>query len=334
MDKGDESSSISSTSASASVTNISNSSRNMFLNQVNKNSHKIAKSIRKPLPLPNPAAAAPASSSIIPITDQNPNNSGLGQTPPLSQQPPVYNINKDDFRDVVQKLTGSPAHERLPTPPPPPVTHPRPPSSRLQRIRPPPLAQISNRPNQITPFLNRPQNDAGHRPPAHAQPLPPLPSVHTAAESPISAYMRFLHHSAAPPLWNGVAPIGGPRPDSLLPQNEFGQRPPLPLSPLQPSESPTSAYMRFFQSSAVSSSAASPQQPPLVQPPLTSSAAFPSLFPTIPLSPLPFGCIPSPRSPYGKMSPGFLFPSTGQFGLPQLPLSPTLPVPSPRWKGM
>ncbi|KAL6504246.1 hypothetical protein OROGR_026169 [Orobanche gracilis] len=332
MDKGDESSSICSTSAS--VTNISNSSRNMFLNQVNKNSHKIAKSIRKPLSVPNPAAA---SSSIIPVTDPNPDNSGLGQTMPQSQPPPVYNINKDDFRDVVQKLTGSPAHERLPAPRPPPVTHPRPPSSRLQRIRPPPLAQISNRPNQITPFLNRPQNDAGHRPPAHAQPLPPLPSVHTAAESPISAYMRFFHHSAAPPLWDGVAPIGGPPPDSMLPQNEFGQRPPPPLSPLQPSESPTSAYIRFFQSSALSSSSASPQ-PPLVQPssqpPLTSSDAFPSLFPRMPLSPLPFGCIPSPRSPYGKMSPGFLFQSTCQFGFPHLPLSPTLPVPSPRWKGM
>ncbi|KAI3460048.1 hypothetical protein Pfo_016711 [Paulownia fortunei] len=345
MDKGlgNESTSIS----SATITN-SSSNRDMFLKQVNKNSHKIAKPIRKPLPPPTTTA-----SSTIPIPDPNPHNLGPGQAPPQSQQPPVYNINKNDFRDVVQKLTGSPAHERIPTPP-PPATHPRPPSSRLQRIRPPPLAQISNRPPQLTQILPRPQNDSGQRGPAAAvpaqpfPPLPPLPSVHPAAESPISAYMRFLQSSAsslAPsPLWNGVAPVG-PRPDSLLPQNEFGQRP--PFSPLQPAESPISAYMRFLQSSASSSSAASPQgngvappppPPPLVasqqQQPLPSSATFPSPFPVLPLSPLPFGCVPSPRSPYGMMSPSFLFSPTGQLGLPQLPLSPTLPVPSPRWKGM
>ena len=28
-------------------------------------------------------------------------------------QPPVYNINKNDFRDVVQKLIGSPTHKRF-----------------------------------------------------------------------------------------------------------------------------------------------------------------------------------------------------------------------------
>ncbi|XP_042017755.1 VQ motif-containing protein 9-like [Salvia splendens] len=45
--------------------------------------------------------------------------------------------------------------------------------------------------------------------------------------------------------------------------------------------------------------------------------------------PLPFGCIPSPKSPYGA-----LFSPTGQLGLPQLPLSPTPPLSSPRWKGI
>ncbi|KAL0366385.1 UNVERIFIED_CONTAM: VQ motif-containing protein 9 [Sesamum radiatum] len=322
------------------------SNRDMFLKQVNKNSHKIAKPFRKPLPLPT---ATP------PILDPNPHNSG--QTQLQSQQPPVYNINKNDFRDVVQKLTGSPAHERFPTPP-PPVTHPRPPSSRLQRIRPPPLAQITNRPPQLTQLAPRPPNDVGQRgpaaPQAHPQPFPPLPpfpSVHPAAESPISAYMRFLQSSAstaAPsPLWNGPAPTG-PRPDPLVPQNDFGQR--APFSPLLPAESPVSAYMRFLQSSPYPSSAASPRgngvappppppsHPPVVAPqqppPSPFSAAFPPPFPVLPLSPLPFGCAPSPRSPYGMISPSFLFSPTGQFGLPQLPLSPTLPVPSPRWKGM
>ncbi|XP_012838888.1 PREDICTED: VQ motif-containing protein 9 [Erythranthe guttata] len=341
MDKGlgnDESTnnnSISSSSAAASSNN-----RDMFIKQVNKNSHKIAKPIRKPLPLPTTASAAASSS------DPNPLNPGLGQ--PQSQQPPVYNINKNDFRDVVQKLTGSPAHERFPTPPPPPppVTHPRPPSSRLQRIRPPPLAQITNRPPQLNQQLPRPQNDVGQRGPPAAQgqaftPLPPLPSVHPAAESPISAYMRFLQSSSPSPspLWNAVPPTGH-RPDSLMPQNEFGQRP--PFSSMTPPESPISAYMRYLQNSAASSSAPRqgngvtlpPPQPPFFAPqhhhPPPSSASFPPL----PLSPLPFGCIPSPRSPYGMNSPSFLFSPTGQFGMPQLPLSPTPPVTSPRWKGM
>ncbi|KAK6116153.1 hypothetical protein DH2020_008422 [Rehmannia glutinosa] len=339
MDKGlgnDSSSSISSatiTNSNNSNSSHSHSNRDMFLKQVNKNSHKIAKPIRKPLPFPTTTPVS-SSASIPQILDPNPHNPG--HAPPHSQQPPVYNINKNDFRDVVQKLTGSPAHERLPTPP-PPVTHPRPPSSRLQRIRPPPLAQISNRPPQLTQILPRAQNDAGQRPPSgHAQPLPPLPpfpSVHPAAESPISAYMRFLQNpgsSVAPsPLWNGVAP-----------PNEFGQRP--PLSPLQPTDSPISSYMRFLGSSSAASPRGGgvaplpPPQPPFAAPnqPLTSSAGFPSGFPPMPLSPLPFGCAPSPRSPYGMISPSFLLSPTGQFGLPQLPMSPTLPVPSPRWKGM
>lgn len=350
MDKGlgNESTSISSSATITNTSGSSSSNREMFLKQVNKNSHKITKPLRKPL-LPPPTTTA-AASSIIPIPDQNPQNPGLAQ--PQSQQPPVYNINKNDFRDVVQKLTGSPAHERFPTPP-PPVTHPRPPSSRLQRIRPPPLAQISNRPPHLTQLLPRPPNDAGQRggagpSGAAAQgqafpPLPPLPSVHPAAESPISAYMRFLQSSASAPspspLWSGVAPAGH-RPDSLMPQNEFGQR--APFSPLPPAESPISAYMRYLQNSA-SSSAAPPQgnalappppQPPLFPPHQQQHPSSSSPFPVLPLSPLPFGCVPSPRSPYGIMSPSFLFSPTGQFGLPQLPLSPNLPVPSPRWKGM
>ncbi|KAK4387709.1 VQ motif-containing protein 9 [Sesamum angolense] len=293
------------------------SNRDMFLKQVNKNSHKIAKPFRKPLP---PPTATP------PILDPNPHNSG---TQLQSQQPPVYNINKNDFRDVVQKLTGSPAHERFPTPP-PPVTHPRPPSSRLQRIRPPPLAQITNRPPQLTQLAPRPPNDVGQRGPAAPQaqpfpPLPPFPSVHPAAESPISAYMRFLQSSAstaAPsPLWNGPAPTG-PRPDSLVPQNEFGQR--APFSPLLPAESPVSAYMRFLQSSPLiccfagrSSATRLRRKPPFVAP-QPAAAAFSCCFPppssVLPLSPLPFGCAPSPRSPYGMIITSFLFSPTGQFG--------------------
>lgn len=342
MDKGfvggDDSASASSVSYSNSG-NSSSSSRDVYLKHVSRNSHKISKPIRKPLPLPPTAAAAApslsSSASAISILDPN---SGQGQ--PQSQQPPVYNINKNDFRDVVQKLTGSPAHERFTAPTPPAAAQTRPPSSRLQRIRPPPLSQIVNRPPQ-----NFPQNDGVQQGAQPFTPLPPLPSVHPAAESPVSAYMRFLQSSAstasASPLWNGVAPIA-PRPGAVLPQNESGQRAAAqPQSSLQPPESPVSAYMRFLQSSYSSSTAppqwnaTAPTQQSSLLPQLQQQqipfppAAFSSPFPGLPLSPLPFGCIPSPRSPYGT-----LFSPTGQLGLPQLPLSPTLPVSSPRWKGM
>lgn len=304
--------------------NSSTSSRDVYLKHVSRNSHKISKPLRKPLPLPPTASAASAvvpslssSASAISILDPS---SGHPQS--QSQQPPVYNINKNDFRDVVQRLTGSPAHERFTTPT-PPAAQTRPPSSRLQRIRPPPLAQIVNRPPQILP-----QNDGVQQGAQPFTPLPPLPSVHPAAESPISAYMRFFQGSAsaasASPLWNGVAQ-----------HTDASQR------AQAPAESPVSAYMRFLQSSYTSSTAppqwnasAPPQHSALLPPmqqqqlPFPTSAAS-SSFPGLPLSPLPFGCIPSPRSPYGT-----LFSPTGQLGLPQLPLSPTLPVSSPRWKGM
>ncbi|GAB2224253.1 hypothetical protein Droror1_Dr00005005 [Drosera rotundifolia] len=123
-----------------------------------------------------------------------PNQNQQNQQNNTNNQPPVYNINKNDFRDVVQKLTGAPPHNISSPPPPPPpqqvpiIQAPKPPSSRLQRIRPPPLSQISNRP---PPLLGGPSF------PTPSSPLPPLPSCHAAAESPITAYMRFLHGSVS-----------------------------------------------------------------------------------------------------------------------------------------
>ncbi|KAJ4889355.1 VQ motif-containing protein 9 [Raphanus sativus] len=65
------------------------------------------------------------------------------------QPHPVYNINKNDFRDVVRKRTGSPTHERISAPPSQqPVHHPKAhQSSRLHRIRPPLVAHVVNRPS-------------------------------------------------------------------------------------------------------------------------------------------------------------------------------------------
>ncbi|XP_020095540.1 VQ motif-containing protein 9-like [Ananas comosus] len=153
-----------------------------------------------------------------------------GGAPPLQPQPPVYNIDKSDFRDVVQKLTGSPAHHQIRPPQPPPAPAPAPasaPPSRLHRIRPPPLAHLSPRP-QAPPLapLAPPIVPAGEpwtRPPL--SPLPPLPAVSAAAESPISAYMRRLRAGGAgagiPAL--GPFPAAPPGAPAL---------PPPPSSPL------------------------------------------------------------------------------------------------------
>ncbi|XP_016453115.1 VQ motif-containing protein 9 [Nicotiana tabacum] len=302
---------------STSATSSSSSgNRDMYLKHLNKISHKISKPIRKPPPPP--------------LFDNNQNLQTRPQAqtqhapppgPPLQnlqpqpqQQPPVYNINKSDFRDVVQKLTGSPAHERISTPP--PIQQPKAPSSRLQRIRPPPLAQITNRP---PPFVNASNVVAGGgigcgggfvgcQRPVHAQPLsplPPFPAVHAAAESPISAYMRFLQSSIASGS-SGLSPLA-PRWINVGPPQ---QQPPFP-----PQSFPL------------------PQQQNIPPPPTASSSVLPP-FPAFPSSPLPFGCLPSPKSPYGLLSPSLLLSPSGHLGFQQLPLSPTLPVPSPKWKGI
>ncbi|KAK7282827.1 hypothetical protein RIF29_11908 [Crotalaria pallida] len=310
-----------------STTTTTNTSHN-YLRQLNKLSQKITKPIiKKPTFDPPPPPPQPPQNQTFqnPNNQTQPHNNNNNNNNNLQHQPPVYNINKNDFRDVVQKLTGSPAHDRTlsnPTPPPPLIHQPKPPSSRLQRIRPPPLAQISNRPQ--TPLLNQPHlqpnnavnNNANFnfsafgRPLAPLSPLPPFPTVHAAAESPVSAYMRYLHNSM--PAAVDSKPFSGFSHSTPLVSPRWNNFPPPP-----------------------------PQQPPLPQqeqPQPSQQAAVPSSSSSsfqMPASPLPFGCLNSPiSSSFHLNSPGLLFsPNSGQLGFPQLPLSPTVPVPSPRWRG-
>ncbi|KAJ4966093.1 hypothetical protein NE237_017942 [Protea cynaroides] len=310
------------------------SSRDQYLKQLNKISHKITKDARPP-----PIRKYPI--------DFHQNQQQQQSQQQQQHQPPVYNINKNDFRDVVQKLTGSPAHERnFSTPP--PIHPPKPPSSRLQRIRPPPLAHLSNRPppplaNAILPppasvggtaIVASLANNAANtnctgnnngRSVSPLSPLPPFPSVHAAAESPISAYMRYLQSSIStgdseskrfssglsplvPPRWNNpnsLQPLVSPRWNNI---NADPLQPPQPQPQLQQ------------------------QQQNLL--PSPTAAMSPAQFP-MPLSPLPFGKLPSPRSPYPLLSPTFMFsPTAGQLGFPQFPSSPRLAVPSPRWRDL
>ncbi|KAF3445902.1 hypothetical protein FNV43_RR11079 [Rhamnella rubrinervis] len=339
MDKSCQSSGESTISTSSSS---STSGRDNYLKQLNKLSHKISKPIiKKPTfdpslpthqnqnqnfnhhqPQPKPPQPPPP-----PPPQPQPAASSQSQQQNLQaqqqHQPPVYNINKNDFRDVVQKLTGSPAHERFSTPP--PIHPPKPPSSRLQRIRPPPLAHVNNRP---PPLLNNavppqqpptsvnpnnhftPSNFGGiGRPITPLSPLPPFPAVHAAAESPVSAYMRYLQNSVSgtdpnQKQFSGfspLAPLVSPRWNNLTPQQQH--QVPLPQQGMHPSAQPLAM--------------------------LPSQSQF-----QMPSSPLPFGCLNSPRSPYPLLSPSLLLsPSSGQLGFPQLPLSPTVPLPSPRWRG-
>ncbi|KAK7385330.1 hypothetical protein VNO78_31046 [Psophocarpus tetragonolobus] len=126
--------------------------RDHYLKNLNKLSHNISKpNIKKP-------------------TFDSSQTLALNKLTLPESQPHVYNISKNDFRDMVQKLTGSPGH----TPQTKPVA-----TSRLHRLRPPPLPQVVS---HLTPL------QSGNVAVTLPSPLPPFPTVH--AESPVSAYMR------------------------------------------------------------------------------------------------------------------------------------------------
>ena len=126
------------------------------------------------------------------IRKDPPNQQNQQQNP----QALVYNINKTDFRSIVQQLTGLGSTSSVN---PPQTNHPKPPNSRLVKVRPAPLTQLNH-------------------PPPPPPPPPPVQSVPIAsepvqpvnqfssnpAESPISAYMRYLIESS--PVGNRVQP--------------------------------------------------------------------------------------------------------------------------------
>lgn len=297
--------------------------------------NKIGKNIRKsPLHQPNFA-----------------NNAARQQPQP---QPQVYNISKNDFRNIVQKLTGSPSQEPLPRPPQNP---PKPQSMRLQRIRPPPLTPINNRPvipppaphpsapPPVVPYNNnfmRPQ--FGQPSPT---PMPPFPHGDSmwanTAESPISAYMRYLQSSMLDPTPRGnqaqPQPQGPGQSQSQAPSTGLLPNPSMPSHPPPRMNGPV------------------PPAPNLPHPPVNVPALLPS--PTSQfLLPSPTGYMNllSPRSPYPLLSPGMQFPPPltpnfqfspmAQSGIlgpgPQpppspgylFPLSPSgfFPISSPRWR--
>nr|XP_043613962.1 protein HAIKU1-like [Erigeron canadensis] len=276
-----------------------------------------------------------------------PNFANTTRQPPIPQ---VYNINKNDFRNVVQQLTGSPSHHsqepRLPRPLANQPNH-NSSSMRLQKIRPPPLAPINvirpqmpvRPPEQYmppkggVPFTgNNNNNNNMPRPAQYGQQPPPMTGA-TTAESPISAYMRYLQNSIIDPNQ------GHPQAHSHS-QYQYQQRPP--------------SYGPPFPSPRIAGSM--PQAPTLPSPRINSPFVLPS--PTSPfimpspsgymnlLSPISSYPLPSPGyQQFPPLTPSFSFSPMGQPGIwgpgPQPPASPGLGFPSPgffnlaspRWRG-
>ncbi|XP_006280942.2 protein HAIKU1 [Capsella rubella] len=130
----------------------------------------------------------------------------------------VYNINKTDFRSIVQQLTGLGSTSSVNPPQP---TPPKPPNSRLVKVRPAPLTQLNHPPVQSVPVASE-----------------PVQSVNPA-ESPISAYMRYLIESS-PTVGNQPQPQNqNPVQSStgLFPSQQTGP------NPMQPFQSPASQFV-------------------------------------------------------------------------------------------
>ncbi|KAG2326740.1 hypothetical protein Bca4012_035656 [Brassica carinata] len=307
--------------------------------------NKIGRNIRKsPLHQPNFAANANA-------------NAAAAARP--QGQPQVYNISKNDFRSIVQQLTGSPSRESLPRPP-PQNSSPKPQSTRLQRIRPPPLTQI-NQPAVPLPTMAPPIQHHPHggfvRPPPPQQHLPqgtqqqqqqqPMMGQgdqfwSNTAESPISGYMRYLQSSLgdAGPSGNQMQPGHEHRPYMPAAQEHRPYMPPAqehrpymptqehrPYMPAQPqpymAAQPQSQPQPYMAAQAQTQPQAQPHMMPGSQPHMNMQGPLP-----------PPGLVPSPV-------PRNL-PSQPQFNGP-VPVTPTLPsprfnqmyggFPSPRYSG-
>ncbi|XP_042509751.1 protein HAIKU1-like [Macadamia integrifolia] len=264
--------------------------------------------------------------------------------PQPQPQPQVYNISKNDFRSIVQKLTGSPSQDPSPRPPQNPPKHP---SMRLQKIRPPPLTPIYRPP--IPPPAPAPFNNSFVRPGPIAQPsVSPVPSQTpgdqvwaNTAESPISAYMRYLQNSII-----DSSPRQAHQPQFQAPPRQAqAQAQPSSSGLLPTPPQPTFPYPGAHGFPFPRGNAAALLPSPTSQFLLPSPSFFSNL-----LSPR------SPRSPYPLISPTFQYPPpltpnfpysmASQSGIlgpgPQPPPSPGIlfpsspsgffPIPSPRWR--
>lgn len=292
-------------------------------------------------------------------------------------QPQVYNINKNDFRNIVQQLTGSPSHHQEPLAPRPPQNPPKPASMRLQKIRPPPLTPINRPPIAIQPpapmpapsqpptmvpynnnFARPPLPQYGQPSPTMLPPFTPGDAWANTAESPISAYMRYLQYSIIDPGSRSTQPQSYPYPlpqgpgsnQSLPPTSGLLPNPHMPpvpsprmnLPPPLPSprmNGPPLPSPRMNGPPPLPSPRMNGPPPSLPSPrmngppPLLPSPTSQFLLP----SPTGFLNMSSPRSPYPLLSPGYQYPPpmTPNFSFSPMAQSgilgpgPQMPPPSP-----
>ncbi|CAN6480011.1 unnamed protein product [Victoria cruziana] len=175
-------------------------------------------------------------------------------------RPPVYTIDKSDFRSVVQRLTGSPTSERFSEPP--PIRPQKPPSSRLQRMKPPPL----------TPFT-RAQPDISQNPLSFtAGPLPVAPSP---PESTGADLLAKPVPSSAPLNPASLPPVSPSRFLLLSPICSVQTRspkPPLPSKLPSPSSNPSLADVGLpFSPSSPWGGLLPPSSPGFLRLPIPSS---------------------------------------------------------------
>ncbi|KAK1430698.1 hypothetical protein QVD17_13635 [Tagetes erecta] len=321
-----------------------------------------------------------------PLHQPNFTNQATRQPP----QPQVYNINKNDFQSIVQQLTGSPSRNSQEPLPRPPQNAPKPPSNRFQRSRPSPLTPLNvTRPRMPIHHAPPPQPLQDHmppnrapnnvvpsgnlaRPPYHGQQrAPPAmgvgapPGDHggwsNTAESPISAYMRYLQHSIIDPNQGPAQPHHPYQQNAQLQsQSQMQgqhQQQSSGLLPYPPAPSPQSSWMNAPPPIPSPRMNGGPPLPPLPSPrmngpppplpsPRMNGPPPPLTSPTSQfLLPSPSGYLNllSPRSPYPLLSPGYQHPPPftpnfsfspmtqhGAFGLgPQPPPSPGMGFPSP-----
>lgn len=298
----------------------------MEMDRPRQNDHlgvnKIGKNIRKsPLHQPNFAANAHNAAAARPQT-----------------QPQVYNISKNDFRSIVQQLTGSPARESLPRPL--QNNPPKPQNTRLQRVRPAPLTQI-NRPGVPLPSMAPPQSH-----PQFVRLPPPQPPFQQStqqpmmghgdqfwsntAESPVSEYMRYLQSSLGDSGPNGNQMQPGHEQRPYIPGHE--QRPYIqgqeqrPYMPAQPQPQHQPHMMPGSQPRMNMQGPLQPNQylppPGLVPSPVPHNLPSPRFNAPVPVTPT----LPSPR--FNQMYGGFPSPRYNGFGPLHSPTSQFL-LPSP-----
>lgn len=280
--------------------------------------NKIGKNIRKS-PLHQPSFAANANANA---------NAAAAAAARPQAQPQVYNISKNDFRSIVQQLTGSPSRESLPRPP--QNNPPKPQNTRLQRIRPAPLTQI-NRPAVPLPAM-APQQQHHH--PHLVRPQPPLlqgtqqqPMMgqgdqywSNTAESPISEYMRYLQSSFgdSAPSGNQMQPGHEHRPYMPV-QPQHQPQPYMPAQP-QPQHQP---HPHMMPGSQHRMNMQGPLPPPgLVPSPVPRNLPSPRFSGPVPFTPT----LPSPR--FNQLHGGFPSPRYNGFGPLHSPTSQFL-LPSP-----